>query len=295
MLIFRATILVILSALAFAAGGPAQAGSERIDGGKLLLTGGVSTVEGSGGGGLSTWATITGYGTREGIGGNVHFTYAKVPDYQLRSFGGAAGFGDRLELSYARQAFDTGDTGAKLGLGKGFTFHQDVVGAKLRLLGDAIYDQDTWLPQVSAGVQYKRNDKPAIIQAIGGKHRDGVDYYIAATKLLLDKSLLINGTMRLTKANQTGLLGFGGDKSDSYQPQFEGSAAYLISKHLAVGVEYRTKPSNLGFAKENDWLDVFAAYAFNKHLSATLAYVDLGSIATFKDQRGVYLSLQAGF
>jgi hypothetical protein len=295
MLIFRNAILLMLSALALGAASQAHARSERIDGGKLLLTGGVSALEGSGGGGLATWATITGYGTREGVGGNVHFTYAKVPDYELRSFGGAAGFGDRLELSYARQAFDTGDAGAKLGLGKGFTFHQDVVGAKLRLIGDAIYDQDIWLPQVSAGVQYKRNDKPAIIQAVGGRRRDGVDYYVAATKLLLDKSLLLSGALRLTKANQTGLLGFGGDKGDSYQPQFEGSAAYLVSKHLAVGAEYRTKPSNLGFAKENDWIDLFAAYAFNKHLSATLAYVDLGSIATFKDQRGVYLSLQAGF
>jgi len=62
-----------------------------------------------------------------------------------------------------------------------------------------------------------------------------------------------------------------------------------------VGAEVRTKPNNLGFAKEDDWYDVFAAYAINKHLSATLAYADLGSIATFNNQRGVYVSLQAGF
>ncbi|RYG07774.1 MAG: DUF3034 family protein, partial [Caulobacteraceae bacterium] len=34
-------------------------------GGKLLLTGGVSTIEGSGGGGLATWATTTGYGDED--------------------------------------------------------------------------------------------------------------------------------------------------------------------------------------------------------------------------------------
>ena len=38
-----------------------------------------------------------------------------------------------------------------------------------------------------------------------------------------------------------------------------------------------------------------AAYAVNKHLSVTAAYADLGTIATFKGQRGLYLSLQAGF
>ena len=42
--------------------------------GKLLATGGVSNVEGAGGGGISTWAPITGYGTKDGVGGNAHFT-----------------------------------------------------------------------------------------------------------------------------------------------------------------------------------------------------------------------------
>ena len=95
--------------------------------------------------------------------------------------------------------------------------------------------------------------------------------------------------------NQTGLLGFGGDRHNSYSTQFEGTASYLISKRILTGVEYRTKPSNLGFAKEDDWFDAFVAYAINKNLSVTVAYADLGDIATFKNQRGVYVSLQAGF
>ena len=41
--------------------------------------------------------------------------------------------------------------------------------------------------------------------------------------------------------------------------------------------------------------DLFAAFAFTKNLSLTAAYVDLGDIATFRNQRGAYLSLQAGF
>ena len=61
-----------------------------------------------------------------------------------------------------------------------------------------------------------------------------------------------------------------------------------------VGAEYRTKPDNVGL-KENDWYDLYAAYALNKHVSVTLAYANLGDIATFKNQDGVYLSLQAGF
>lgn len=262
--------------------------------GKLLLTGGVTTVEGSAGGGLAPWAVITGYETREGIGANAHATLVALPDYQFRAYGGAVGFYDRVELSYTRQAFDTQGTGAKLGLGKGFTFRQDVFGAKVRVLGDAVYNQDTWVPQVAVGVQYKNADKAAVIGLLGGQDDDGVDVYVAATKVLLAESLVLHGTLRATKANQTGLLGFGGPGSDDYTVQFEGSAGMLLSKRLLVGAEYRSKPNKLGL-KEDDWFDVFAAYALNKNLSVTAAYADLGTIATFKGQRGLYLSLQAGF
>lgn len=43
-------------------------------GNKLLLTGGLSQVEGSAGGGLVPWAVIGGYGTRDEIGANAFYT-----------------------------------------------------------------------------------------------------------------------------------------------------------------------------------------------------------------------------
>lgn len=268
---------------------------EARSGGKLLLTGGVSTIEGSGGGGLATWAMTTGYGAEDGIGANVHATYVNLPDYELRSYGVAIGLWDRVEVSLARQEFDTGGTGALLGLGDGFTFTQDIVGLKVKIVGDAVYGQDSWMPQVAVGVQHKSNDQGAVIAAVGGLDDEGTDFYVAASKLYLAQSLLINGTVRWTKANQTGLLGFGGDQGDDMEPQFEGSVGYLLNPNLVVGAEYRTKPDNLGFAEEEDAFDVYAAYALNKHVSLTAAYVDLGSIATFENQRGLYLSLQVGF
>jgi hypothetical protein len=267
---------------------------DLLDGGKLLATGGVSQVEGAGGGGLANWALITGYGTRDGLGANLHYTTVLLPDYRLQSAGIAIGLFDRLELSYAWQEFDTQDVGAALGLGRGFTFHQNIFGAKLKLIGDAVYEQDSWLPQISVGLQHKENDRGAVIGAIGGKSDTGTDYYISASKLFLAQSVLVNATWRQTRANQLGILGFGGDKHDEYNAQFEGSAAYLFSRHFAVGAELRTKPSNLSIAKEQNAWDVFAAYFFNKNLSATLAYADLGNIVIRDHQRGAYLSLQAG-
>ncbi|MDZ4371844.1 MAG: DUF3034 family protein [Phenylobacterium sp.] len=291
---FRHAIAAVSVAFASVGVAQAQPGDLR-SAGKLLLTGGVTNVEGAGGGGLASWATITGYATRDGVGGNVHGTLVELPDYQFRAYGAAVGLFDRLELSYTRQEFDTQGTGAKLGLGKGFTFNQDVFGAKVRVLGDAVYDQDTWMPQVAVGVQYKNVDKAPVVAFLGARDDDGIDYYVAATKVLLAESLVVNGTLRATKANQTGLLGFGGPGGkDDYTLQFEGSAGLLLSKRLVVGAEYRTKPNNLGL-KEDDWWDLFAAYAVNKNLSVTAAYADLGTIATFKGQRGLYLSIQAGF
>jgi len=267
---------------------------DMFDGGKLLATGGVSQVEGAGGGGLANWALITGYGTRDGIGGNVHYTGVFLPDYNLQSAGVAVGLFDRVELSYAWQGFDTQDVGAALGLGKGYTFHQNIFGAKVKLVGDAVYDQDQWLPQISVGLQHKENDRGPVIAFVGGKASTGTDYYVSASKLFLEQSLLVNTTLRFTKANQFGILGFGGDKHNDYSAQFEGSAAYLFSKRFAVGAELRTKPSNLSIAKEQDAWDIFAAYFFSKNLSATLAYADLGNIVIKNHQGGAYLSLQAG-
>ncbi|MEP6829291.1 MAG: DUF3034 family protein [Rhizomicrobium sp.] len=261
---------------------------------KLLATGGVSAVEGEGGGGLGAWALITGYGTRDGIGVNVHETFVGLPDYQLHAPGVSVGLFDRLELSYAWQAFDTQATGAALGLGQGFTFHQNIYGAKLKLIGDAVYDQDVWLPQIAIGVQHKENDRGAVIRAVGGKGSVGTDFYLAASKLFLAQSVLLNTTVRLTKANQFGILGFGGDKHADYSAQFEGSVGYLISRDFAVGGEFRTKPSNLGIAKEGAAFDVFAAYFLNKNLSVTAGYADLGNIVLHDHQDGIYLSLQAG-
>lgn len=275
------------------AGAQAAQAEELRPSGKLLLTGGVSAIDGAAGGGISDWAVITGYETRDGIGANVHATEVRLSDFELRSAGVAVGLYDRVELSYARQRFDTLKAGAALGLGKGYVFDQDVFGAKARLFGHVVYDQDTWLPQISAGVQYRHNDRDGLVKVLGARSADGVDYTLSASKLFLAQSLLVNGAVRATQANQFGILGNGG--VHGYSAQVEGSAAYLVSRRLAIGFEARSKPDNLTFAKEEAAYDAFVAFAFSKTVSLVVAYADLGDIATFRNQRGVYASLQAGF
>jgi hypothetical protein len=272
---------------------PARADELR-NGGKLLLTDGVTSVEGAAGGGLASWAVIGGRATDAGIGAGGTATYVHTGQFDLTSIGAKFGFFDRVELSYANQSFDTRKAGEQLGLGRGFTLEQHVFGAKVRLLGDAVYG-DPWMPQVSIGVQHKRAGEGWLLRAVGAHATRGTDFYVAATKVVLQHGAVVNATARLTKANQFGLLGFGGDRNNDYSIQFEGSVGKLVTRRLVIGAEYRTRPDNLGFAEEGDAFDLFAAYAVHRNFSVTAAYVDLGSIATFDDQRGVFLSLQGAF
>jgi hypothetical protein len=273
---------------------PAMASDWRGDG-KLVLTDGITSVDGAAGGGIATWAVIAGNETERGIGATAHASGVFLPDFDLEAYGVAVGIHDRLELSYTRQSFDTRKAGAALGLGRGFTFGQDIFGAKLRLFGDAVWAQDTLLPQVSIGVQHKRADRDPVLRAVGAKNANGTDYYLAATKVLLARSLIVDATVRLTQANQWGLLGHGGDRGAKYGAQFEGSAAVMLSPRLAVGAEVRTKPDRLGFAREDDAFDLFAAWGLHRHLTLTAAYADLGDIATARKQRGLFVQLQTGF
>ena len=262
---------------------------------KLLLTAGVSELEGAAGGGLTPWAVIGGYGTRDQIGASAFYTRVNVPDYHLDGAGALIGFLDRIEFSVAQQRFDTEAVGAALGRGRGFTFRQNIIGLKVKLAGDAVLEQDSWLPQLSVGAQFKKNDRGAVLEAIGAKDDHGIDFYASATKLYLAQSILANVTLRFTRANQIGILGFGGDRNDNYTAQLEGSLAWLLSRNLAIGAEYRMKPDNLGIAGEDDWFDAFIAWAPGKHVSLTLAYADLGNIVIKDRQRGLYASVQIGF
>jgi hypothetical protein len=268
--------------------------------GKLTATGGVSQLEGAAGGGLVPWALITGYGSRDSWGANAYYTGVKTQDYALGSAGVALGWRDRVELTLAQQHF----TGSLAPLDR-LSIRQDILGLKVKLAGDAVYDQDRWQPQVAAGVMHKRHRGihglgalgVTSVTQLGAKRDSGTDFYVAASKIYLANSLLINGTLRATKANQMGLLGFGGDRSDSYKVMPEVSAAYMINRKLVAGMEYRHKPHNLGVDEEKAYYDVFVAWFPSKHLSVTAAYAVLGDITIFNPtrQRGAYLSVQAGF
>lgn len=261
---------------------------------RLLATGGVTQIEGAAGGGLVPWALIAGYGSKEEVGATAFYTRADPTDFTLGSTGIAVGIRDRLELSAARQ---------KLGLGTtvpGASIRQDILGVKLKLTGDAVFARYFDAPQISAGVQYKRNaDFRPVPAALNARRDADFDYYAAATKVFLDalhgRTLLVDLTLRATRANQMGLLGFGGDKNDRRTLQAETSIALFATDHVLVGAEYRHKPDNLSAFREDSYKDIFVTWLPNKKISLTTAYADLGTIADKKHQRAIYGSVQVGF
>jgi hypothetical protein len=320
---------------------------DLFDSGKVLATGGVSMIDGAGGGGIVPWATITGYGTNQGINGNLHYTYAPLANYTLHSIGAAVGFWDRFELSYTSSSLTTGSTFDTLGLvfdtvggltdsvaglpiSTGIepfntTIDMEVIGAKVRVFGDAIYDSDSFIPQIAIGGFYKKNKNDDLLRTLGADKTKDWEAYISATKIFFPINTLINITARYTAANQTGLVGFGGPDGSDKEVRPEISLAYLLRKDTVIGVEWAKHGDNLngqsvevagldltslqptletlGLANvagtltqnESDWYDAFVAFFPNKNLSITMAYAMLGNITLTPDQHGLYLSLQASF
>lgn len=257
-------------------------------GSKLLATGGASTIEGAGGGGIVPWATLSSYADTGEWGATVNLSEVSVDDFRLSVKGLSVSWNNRVEVSYARQTFDLSTIGGEL--------EQNIIGAKVRIAGDLIYGD---LPQISIGAQHKSNQRYALPSAVGAIDDSDIDWYISAAKAWLDgpfhRTWVANVTARRTRANQLGLLGFGGDSEADATWMAEASVAMFVNRYWAIGAEYRQKPDNLSFAEEQDWRDIFVAYFPSKRVSLVGAYTDLGSIAGLDNQRGWYLSVQASF
>ena len=334
----------VLAVAVSCVGGTAQAGWFDYNDGKVFLTEGVSMADGAAGGGAVPWAVIAGNETRDGINGNVHFTYASLPNYSLESVGTAIGFYDRFEISAVYDVLPTGSTFDTVGLltsalsGSGSNqgtagieawntaIKMNVYGAKVRLIGEAIYDSDNLIPQVAVGGFYKVNQNKLLLETLGADKSSDWEGYLAVTKIFFPISTAIDITARYTDANEIGLTGFGGPNGDHKKVRLEGSLAYLLAKNIAIGGEYQQHGNNLGghsvnldgsnlsgvtstlgalgFGNlqgaltqlgESSWKDVFAAYAPAKNLSFTMAILDLGNITLTPNQFGYYISVAASF
>lgn len=305
--------MTAIAALVACGGLSAAYADSLIGNGRFLATGGIQSLSGAAGGGINPWAVIAGYGTNDQIDPTASVTNVTLPDFNLNQLGISVGIFDRLELSYAYQ---TGTLGSNV-FGPGGTvalpldgvkIGQHILGAKVRLFGNAVYNSNNFVPQVSVGVQYKKdlNSPDSLVtalQSLGTGVKDhGTDFYISATKVFIGgffgRNLVVSGNLRYTKANETGLLGFGSAKDDSYHLRPEFSTAVLLRPDIAVGYEYKgMNHNNLEFAglKQSSWQDVFVAYFPNKNVSIAAAFAKLGNVGPYTNQNGVYLNATVSF
>ncbi len=295
-------------------------------GSRLIASGGITGFEGTAGGGITPWAFIGGYTSKEEISYSANVQYLSLSDYSLTTAGAGISLFDRVEISVQRQRLDisaglTSNVFALLTEGavtnaNSATIEQDIVGAKVKLFGDGVFTQNSWVPQVAIGAQYKKNrdfdsslslpdgtvplPEIGVPLLLGAKDDSGTDVYVSATKLWLGTpsgyNLLTNLTARYTKANVFGLLGFGAEENDNAKLEWEGSLALLISPTTAIGTEFRTQTNRLGgLAEEDTVVDAIIAYFPNKSISITAAYVDLGNLPLQESSSGFYLSVNGNF
>jgi len=160
----------------------------------------------------------------------VHYTLTYLSDFTLNSAGIAIGLFDRLELSYAHQSFDTRAAGGRLGLGRNFTFDTDVYGAKVRVWGNAVYDQDRLLPQIaSRAIQDER--QPGIIARSAARTATASISMSAPTRSCSARACCSMHGAR-DQGQPVRHPGVRRDKNNDYTAQFEGSAALLLSRQL---------------------------------------------------------------
>lgn len=264
----------------------------------------VTNVEGSAGGGLVPWALLHPQGPL------VSYTNVNVNDYKIQSVAVAGTIANMVELSLAKQMVNAPTVGTALGLNN--RIDMTTFGVKVKLVD---MGKDNAVPQIAIGAQAK-SASGAILDAlqtagaISGK--SGTDWYAAATKFVTigGKKVVLNGTLRATKANTMGVLGFGGgtiNNNNNYKWEPEISAGAFVADNVVLGAEYRAKPNNIGQAafgiQESGAWDIFMAYFVNKNMAITAAYANLGQVgpsraavgAMAAKQDGLYLQLQANF
>ncbi len=258
----------------------------------------ITDVDGQAGGGLVPWALLS-------SGPTVAISHLNTQNLDVNIVAANTSFANRVEVSYAHSMLDV--TGSNLGSNN--IDAVDNLGLKVKLndMGDS-------MPQFALGLVYKKasgNLVDNVLTPALGVDSSSTDVYGAATKIVTvgGKNLLLNGVLRATKANQMGLLGFGGGTTagakTGYSIEPEVSAELFAADNVVFGAEYRAQPSNSvagtdGVLHQNSAYDLNVVYVANKNLTLTAAYVGLGQVApaatgSSNNQNGMFLQAQVSF
>lgn len=264
-----------------------------------------TNIEGSAGGGLVPMALMHPQGPL------VSYTNLTTQDFGIQSIAIGGTIADRAEVSIGHLMTTVPASYAAF-YGTDNRITVNTFGLKVKVL-----DMGDSTPQLAIGLQAKSSSGSLLntlktVNAISST--SGTDFYAAATKVVTigGKGVVLNGVLRATKANQMGILGFGGGTAaggkTGYSMKPELSAGVFLADNVILGGEYRAKPNNISSTaaglgiKEEGAYTLFMAYIPNKNMTITAAYANLGQVGASSavvggaaKQDGMYLQLQTNF
>jgi hypothetical protein len=167
-----------------------------------------------------------------------------------------------------------------------------------------------WMPAVTIGAHLKWNesqtkldqDVGGLLDLLGSDHSRGTEFTAVASKTIEDVlpwPIILTGGVRNGDAIQTGLLGFAGERSTT----FEGSIVALLSDRLAFAAEYRQKPDFLDafsirgydlIKPEEDWFTLAMAFSINE-VTVAGAYANFASMANRNEDNVLGVQLKYDF
>ena len=258
----------------------------------------ITNIDGQAGGGLVPWALLS-------SGPTVAITHLGTSNLDINSVAVNTSFANMVEVSYARNMLNVASPA--LSAANSTTDNVDNLGLKVKL-----NDMSDSMPQFALGLVYKNasGNLANYLNTNLGINKSSTDVYAAASKIVNigGKNVLLNGVLRATKADQMGLLGFGGGTTagakTSYSIVPELSAEIFVADNVILGAEYRAQPSNGvagtdGVLHQNAAYDLNIVYVASKNFTLTAAYANLGQVApgvtNTGKQNGMLLQGQVNF
>ena len=255
------------------------------------------TVEGYGGAMITPMAYLVNPGPKGTVVGlpSAAFTFTRLGTKDLQTVSVTQTFFRRIELGYAFTRFGIGtlDDDIKKALSIDILRHEIYMhNFNVRVLLSEENSFNLPLPAITAGFHFKYNDSirkidrrlGGALQGIGLDKSNGVDYTLTATKmfakLAFGRPVILTGGLRLSKAAQIGLLGFG----DECALTFEGSVACLATDWLLLAYEIRQKENPYDkidgiIGDEDNWHAISATFIVNEHLTLLAAWLYAGNVA----------------
>jgi hypothetical protein len=201
-----------------------------------------------------------------------------------------------VEVGYAYERLGMGGwpDDAKAALGVTIDQHIGMHNLNLRYMAVQEGDFDcSWMPAVTFGTHLKWNesqtkldqDVDGLLDFLGSDHSRGTEFTVVASETItgvLPWPVMISAGLRNGDAIQTGLLGFAGERSTT----FEGSVVAFLTEELTFGAEYREKPDFMdafsirGYdlvVPEKDWFTLAMALSINE-VTAAGVYANFAGI-----------------